>query len=104
MNLETLKKALKEALAAARAVKCDDGGTCNFDTCVLYAKGMQIKKLEAAIKEVDNHLHVSKWGAGEFHIYGYENGQANLRTSMVEAFEKVLRNYGFDTGVYYAMD
>ena len=105
MDKNLFIKALREALENAKKfANTEDGGTCNFDTCEFYAKGMRLSVLEGIVKEASQELRVSKWGTGRFHIGGYECGQANRRTEMVEAFEKTLRNYGFDTGVYYAMD
>ncbi len=104
IDKKLLVKAIKEGLEKARAVNVEDNGTCNFDTCILIEKNGRLDKITEIVKQADNNLHVSKWRSGEFHIYGYERGQANLRTEMVETFTKVLEKYGFNVGVYYAMD
>ena len=104
MDKELLVKALKEALEKAKEINKEDNGTCNFDTCVLYIKGARLSVIEECCKKANPQLKVSKWSPGEFHIHGYERGQAWLRTSMVEAFTDVLKGYGFDAFVYYCMD
>lgn len=80
----------------------EDGGTCNFDTFVLLADYVRFDLLKTAVENAG--LKISKWNRGCYHIYGYEWGQANLRTRMVEAFENSMRNLGYKTGVYYAID
>lgn len=80
----------------------EDGGTCNFDTFVLLADYVRFDLLKTAVENAG--LRVSKWGRGRYHIFGYEWGQGNLRTRMVEAFETSMRNLGYKTSVYYAMD
>lgn len=104
MNYEKLTKDLKIANIEALKVSNvnNDGGTCNFDTCVLLQKGLNYNKLKEAVNGAG--LHVSKWSAGEYHIYGYEKGQANNRTRMVEKFTETLANMYYNVHVYYAMD
>lgn len=89
-------------IAAKRYCTVEDGGTCNFDTCVLLAKNLNFKTLEAAVAKAG--LMVSKWDAGVYHIYGYEYGQGNRRTTMVEAFTKTLETLGYNVSIHYAMD
>lgn len=104
MNYETLKKDLLYANVRALEVSdlAKDNGTCNFDTCVLFQKGLNYKKLKDTVMGAG--LYVSKWSAGEYHIYGYEKGQANNRTRMVETFTETLKNLGYNVSVYYAID
>lgn len=85
-----------------KMIHSEDGGTCNFDTCVLYIKRVNFFKLSEAVYKAN--LRVSKWKSGEYHIYGYEFGQANRRTEMVEEFTKTLKDLGYDAFVYYQMD
>lgn len=103
MDFQKLTKDLIKAKQnALTMVGVDDGGTCNFDTFVLLQKNINYNSLKEAISKAG--LHVSKWSAGHYHIYGYEMGQANRRTTMVEMFEKTMRELGYNTTIYYAMD
>ena len=100
---EDLREARRAALVAAGA-NPEDGGTCNFDTPVLFVKRARLSSLEKAAAEVGG-IRISKWGDGCYHIYGdFLWGQANLRTRMAEAFTEVLGKKGYSVYVYYAMD
>ena len=100
---ETLKKAVENARKAEKENN-EDGGTANLDSCEIYLKNANLKQLEEMVKSVDPKLRISKWGNGVYHIFGYEKGQGNLNTRMVEAFEKTLYEAGFKTYVYSQMD
>ena len=81
----------------------DDGGTCNFDTPVLLVKGARLDKLEKAAAKAG--VRISKWDSGYYHIYGdFLRGIGNMRTKCAETFAKSLKDNGWDTFVYYAMD
>lgn len=81
----------------------DDGGTCNFDTPVLFIKGARYDKLKELGLLVG--VRISKWGTGYYHIDGnFLVGQGNLRTKCAETFAKSLSDSGWDAYVYYAMD
>lgn len=91
--------------AAEVAAKSIDCGTCNFDTPVI-----KLKATEKWLK--DNFFNVMKWGKHDntdgktwfllldAKIYG----QAQKRTDMAEAIASKLKEFGWQTGVYYAMD
>lgn len=103
MDLEKLKQDLVKARELAMAkVETEDGGTCNFDTCEIFFPNMRKATLSKVCNEIG--LHCTKWGSGEFHIYGYECGQANRRTTMVETFVGYLQDLGYKAYVHYAMD
>lgn len=105
MNYEKLTEDLlfaKHIAIMEGANNNEDGGTCNFDTPVLVLKNANFKKLEEAFKNAG--LRVYKWDCGRYHITGFACGQANLRTRMVEAFERALHDSGYTTSVYYQMD
>lgn len=102
-KVDDLSKAFSKALAAAEVyANIPDDGTCNFDSAVLWAKGWREADVKAAAEKVG--LRVSKWGAGQFHILGYQSGQAERRSQMAEAFSEELRANGYISTVYYAMD
>ena len=100
---ETLKKAVENARKAEKENN-EDGGTANLDSCEIYLKNANLKQLEEMVKSVDPKLRILKWDNGVYHIFGYEKGQGNLNTRMVEAFEKTLYEAGFKTYVYSQMD
>ena len=97
-----LKKAKDHAISIGMADN-DDGGTCNFDTPVLVVKGARLDFLKKAAELAG--VNISRWESGYYHIYGdFLWGQGFLRTRMAEAFAKSLKDSGWDTYVYYAMD
>lgn len=106
MNYEKLLKDLQTARAYALQVGMsnrEDGGTCNFDTPVLIAKGCRQDKLKEVADKAG--VRIYKWDASVWHISGdFLWGQGNLRTRMAEAFTKVLADMGYDAYTYYAMD
>ena len=57
---EDLREARRAALVAAGA-NPEDGGTCNFDTPVLFVKRARLSSLEKAAAEVGG-IRISKWG------------------------------------------
>lgn len=104
---EQLRNALINASLYASDFKDeDDGGTCNFDTVVINLPRWQYAKLKEMVATIPG-LRISKhyydW-SGHFMIHGFEHGQANRRTAMVEAFSRRLCELGYDSSVYYAMD
>lgn len=96
--IDTLKKAKAYALQST----ADDGGTCNLDHVYLRIKNLTEKQA----KEIENAsgVRLSKWNAGEWHFYGYTQGQANRRTDMAERFNRIMRASGYNTFIYYQMD
>ena len=100
---ETLKKAVENARKAEKENN-EDGGTANLDSFEIYLKNANLKQLEEMVKSVDPKLRILKWDNGVYHIVGYEKGQGNLNTRMVEAFEKTFNDAGFNTYVYMQMD
>lgn len=102
---------LIEDLSAARAAADlvapgDDGGTCNMDSCVLRLRKKQKGlSVEAAFLAAG----LSGWYEGSGFWRGWfitapHGGQANMRTRQVEAIGRVLRERGWDVGMYYQMD
>lgn len=104
---QTLKDALSKALDSAKKSydnNKEDGGTSNLDECRVYLDGARLSELENIISQVSPNLKIAKRGKGEYAIYGYEKGQGNLNTRMVDAFAKVLKDNGFDAMNYYITD
>lgn len=109
--VERLKRALLRAgIAATEHITDDDGGTCNFDSPVLFCKESGIKKMDAICAIQQAGLRCFEWvirgvrGERPLVITGFQFGQGNRHTAMAEAFEKSLKADGYMTGMYYQMD
>jgi len=101
-DLSKLTEDLKAAREAGHkaAAATDDGGTCNFDSPMLY--GIRLtKKAEEAIQAAG--CHVFK-GRGGLVISLGVGGQANKRTRAAEAAEALLKERGYETSIWYQMD
>ena len=102
-DIDLIRKAVSEAIAHCQQFKdTDDGGTCNFDACIIYIPGMR----ELAAKSIANTwLFTSGWHGRTLHIGGTE-GQGMRRTKMAEAQRDYLKlNYPqINVGMYYQMD
>ena len=108
--INALKKARTAAIEAG--LLGDDGGTCNFDSPVLYMpKGTH----ETTMKKISDAAGVNfnKWEYNPFAnsnysawiIYGdFVKGQGNRRTRGAEAFFNSLKSDGIKCGMYYQMD
>ena len=105
-----LKKAQETAKAAG--LLSDDGGTCNFDSPVLYMpKGTR----ERTMDKIGLRAGVSfmKWESRPFAgadrtawlIFGdFMSGQGNRRSRSAEAFAASLKADGFESDTYYQID
>jgi len=102
-DLELIRKAVSEAIAHAEQFKdTDDGGTCNFDACIMYVPGMR----ESTARQIGNvSMMDTRWHGRHLHLGGTD-GQGNRRTTMAEAQNKFLKaNYPqLNVGMYYQMD
>lgn len=108
--IEALRKAKLKAIEAGLSV--DDGGTCNFDSPVLFMpKGTR----ETTMDKIGLRAGVSfmKWESYPFKgsdhsawlIFGdFMNGQGNRRSRIAEAFAASLKADGFESDTYYQMD
>ncbi len=104
---EKLKWDLIEAAEKAKeeAIETDDGGTCNFDCCVLFLPRYNEKKTIEAIKAAG----MSGFKSIHFGKVCYMLGnpifaQGNRRTAQAEKINEVMKSKGYDTTVYYQMD
>lgn len=101
---DTFKKA-NEAAIAAGAANPEDGGTCNFDTPTVFFGRTSRTKVEAAAKAAGITVHYFSWmGRTACWINVRMDGQANLRSRMAEAADKVLKAAGLKAVMYYQMD
>ena len=108
--ITALKKAREKATEAG--LLSDDGGTCNFDSPVLYMpKGTR----ETTMDKIGVCAGVSfmKWESYPFKgsdhsawlIFGdFISGQGNRRTTIAEAFAASLKADGFESNTYYQID
>lgn len=108
--IEALQKARAKATEAG--LLSDDGGTCNFDSPVLYMpKGTR----ETTMDKIGLRAGVSfmKWESRPFAsgdrsawlIFGdFMNGQGNRRSRIAEAFAASLKADGIESDVYFQMD
>ena len=102
--------ALKRAQVKAKeaGLLSDDGGTCNFDSPVLYMpKGTR----EATMKKIGGAAGVRFFklyntaGGAWWTVHGdFISGQANRRTASAEAFAASLKADGFESDTYYQID
>lgn len=102
-DIARIQKAVSEAIAHSQQfANHDDGGTCNFDACILYVPGMR-KSTADSISGTS--LFTSGWHGRSLHIGGTQ-GQAARRTKMAEAQRDYLKaNYpDINIGMYYQMD
>lgn len=107
-KISTLKdlKAFEEAVnnASVEATKyadTEDGGSCNFDTCMVKIKIPKKFREQTSLK-----LYAfSGFWRGYYGIYSIPySGQGNRRSRMAEAAAKSLEAQGYDATVYYQMD
>lgn len=102
-DVKLIQKAITEAIQHAQQfASTDDGGTCNFDSCIINAFGMRTTTAE---KIQGATLFTSGWHGRRLHLSG-TLGQGARRTKMAEAQRAFLQaNYPtLDVGMYYQMD
>ena len=104
---EKLQNDLIEAVKMAKeeAMITDDGGTCNFDCCILFLPRYNEEKTIEAIKAAG----VGGFKSNHFGKVCYMLGnpifaQGNQRTAQAEKINEVMKAKGYDTAVYYQMD
>lgn len=106
IDIEKLERDLLQAENAARAAKCSDDGTCNFDTLCINL-GRNTKALRNALASIDwKIVSVGQRGwTGWYFVDLYSLcGMANCRTAMVEAAKNKMIELGWDACVYYMLD
>jgi hypothetical protein len=105
---EKLSKALNAArVAAVRAARAtEDGGTCNFDSCVLFTRKLDAANVQTALLEAGLQGHTRPWLGRQDCLFLRDpmGGQGNRRTVQADAMCKVLTEAGFDAMVYYQID
>lgn len=96
---------LRAAIASAKEIDHDDGGTCNFDSPAMDYKACGFTKARAAeiIKSVG--LSSFEWKTGSaLVIGGFQCGQGYRHTAMARAFSDSMNAQGYACGMYYQMD
>ena len=107
IDKDKLVEALKEAKRWAQkaAIEAQDGGTCNFDCCMV-----QLPRLRAgtvAKIAADAGVDMMRWttkGAGVWSVTGWNTGQGHSQTAGAEAARDALKYHGFTSFCHYAMD
>ena len=96
--------ALYEANAEIRA-NSDDGGTCNFDMC-LVKKNPRLTYQEIIGIFNQCGLPARKMSGYDKGYIGIPNfvGQADRNARWAKAFAKSLKRQGFETSMYYQID
>lgn len=85
----------------------EDGGTCNFDQCMINLKGWKKEDIEQVAKE--SGITISEPFSGRM-WKGWRpvgtalHGQGARRSKMAEVAHRSLKEAGFDVTMYYAMD
>lgn len=94
-----IREANEKAKAAADA--SDDGGTCNFDTCIMQAK---LTTAQACDLSARSGVRVERHGPGKWWVWFHQGGQANKRTRAMEAGKKHLQDNGIECYGWYQVD
>lgn len=103
---KVLADCLKKAVEAARAAaNCDDGGTCNFDSMMLYLPRWDQKAIQEAARLAGIRAFDTEFCGKKYYIFSVPcGGQANRRTAQAEAMYAVMKEQGYAAHVYYQMD
>jgi len=102
IDWDKLSQAMVKARNAARDEKFADprdGGSCNLDFAYISARGIR----ESTAAKHGFSAFEAGWHGRVMKVYSGE-GQADLNYRQVQAVAKVLREEGFDAGVYYQLD
>ena len=106
---QQLAKIIKEADAYIQPLRDteDDGGSCNFDTCMIFLKGKRksfIEQLEY-LTGLTFSKYESRYSQRGWYMVSFNTcGQANMRTAMAEAAAAYLIDKGVNASVYYMID
>lgn len=106
IDVPKLKAAFKAAnQAAAEAAPGDDGGTCNFDTAMLFLPHSAQEQIALAALGTGVRVNTRNWLGQCFSVNASTSGgQGFSRTRVAEAICKALEAAGFSAMVYYQMD
>ena len=100
-----LAQDLEAAAFAATRCSRDDGGTCNFDSAVLFMDKMDQEKVERAANQAGLGVGFRNWaGDSCCFLHAPMGGQGSRRTVQAEAMEKLLRERGWKVTCYYQID
>lgn len=83
-----------------------DGGTCNFDSPVIYLPRWKKELVKQAAKEAGAHCWKLGYGfwKGFFLISPKTHSQGYPRTKNAEAMYDHFKSLGYTASVYYQMD
>jgi hypothetical protein len=92
-------------LALQAAAKVDDGGTCNFDSVFMKLPRWNESQTLDALKAGGLSGYKTKWlGSQGFLVSPPRVGQANKRTTAMEAMKHFFEAAGYAVHGYYQMD
>ena len=99
---DDLKAAVKAAEFAAGG---DDGGTCNFDSLMLYLPRWNGKMVKQAAEDAGISVFSSTYCGRKCWLFGVPaGGQAARRTRQAKSMAQTMKAAGYTAGVYYQMD
>lgn len=103
-QIRTAKRAADKAIIE----NPEDGGTCNFDSAMIKKEALfTYDETIAIFKEcglsAERGSEYGSWYRGWIVLMNL-HGQANKNTRWAEAFEKSLKEQGFETSMYYQCD
>lgn len=104
---EKLKQDLTEAVEKAKekAMLTDDGGTCNFDCCLLFLPRYNEEKTIEAIKAAGiSGFKSNHFGKVCYMLSNPIFAQGDCRTEQAETICEIMKSKDYDTNVYYQMD
>lgn len=91
--------------AKEKAITTDDGGTCNFDCCVLFLPRYNEENTIEAIKAAGiGGFKSNHFGKVCYMLGNPISAQGNRRTVQAEKIAEIMNSKGYDAKVYYQMD
>lgn len=101
-----LSEDLKKAAQAAREMDfADNGGTCNLDSLKLSLPRFCEKDTLRAIEAAElRGRKTSQFGRTVYLVSTPISAQGNARTQQAEKMRDVMKEAGYDAGVWYQMD
>lgn len=101
---EDLKAALASGVAAEKE-NPEDGGTCNFDSVMLYLPRWKRDKIAWAAKLAGTRAtKFNSMGSGYFLFHPDTNSQGNARTRNAQAMCKALDSMGYPASMHHRAD
>lgn len=94
----------KAAEAARMTVPPEDGGTCNFDSLMLYLPRWEAAKVKLAAEAAGIYAGKCCGYKSTFTFSVPVFAQGYARTKQAEVMDRVMKDLGYESGVFYMMD